>query len=284
MRGTMWRFTSSCCDRRTTHTTARRGHPDYPLSRPAPPPNLIPPYSARTPHTCSVSPSSNPLLPHRRPAPPREGRLRALRLRHAYLFAADDVPISADISYDDGLILCSKRTPGLGGDLPAVPSRSSTRPGPRDWGCSRCRRAPAARTRAAVSALTRTPARHRLMLILNKLEDWAMFDLPASDPGMQLFEQARQAFTEAVVAQGPGNGDAKGRADSRLRRTVRPDARLRLAMEAGELLTMARRSAVAKRMSGELAAAAARNLRAPPTRRRITRSRRAATRCWDRWA
>jgi hypothetical protein len=105
-------------------------------------------------------------------------------------------------------------------------------------------------------------ARHRLMLILNKLEDWALFDLPPTDPGLATFERARQAFTAAVVEQGvpdPSGRVYTPRADALAREA------LALAVEAGELLTLTQaRAQFSKRMSGELAAAAAR-ISAPPT-------------------
>ncbi len=55
--------------------------------------------------------------------------------------------------------------------------------------------------------LTLELARHRLMLFLYKLEDWQLFDLPRDHQIMQLFEQARLTFTDALVAQRHGLGD-----------------------------------------------------------------------------
>lgn len=43
-------------------------------------------------------------------------------------------------------------------------------------------------------------ARHRLMLILNKLEEWRAFESPPDDPVMPIVDRAREAFTEALVA------------------------------------------------------------------------------------
>ena len=98
------------------------------------------------------------------------------------------------------------------------------------------------------------------MLVLNKLEDWALFDLPPDDPGMATFEQARQAFTKALVAHaevgrnGGGSGGTPYTPEAdRLARLA-----LALALESGELVTQTQaRGQFAKRMSGELAAAAA---------------------------
>lgn len=49
--------------------------------------------------------------------------------------------------------------------------------------------------------LTIELARHRIMSFLNKLEDWGLTDLPSDNPVMFQFEEARQAFTDALVAQ-----------------------------------------------------------------------------------
>lgn len=100
-------------------------------------------------------------------------------------------------------------------------------------------------------------ARHRLMLFLNKLEDWQLFDLPRDHPVMALFEQARMTFTDALVAQrhGLGEGSEAGAATA----GYSPDANrlalraLWLGIEAGErlaLLNAARE--FGPRMSGEI--------------------------------
>ncbi|MFK7884242.1 MAG: endo-1,4-beta-xylanase [Phycisphaerales bacterium] len=43
-------------------------------------------------------------------------------------------------------------------------------------------------------------ARHRMMVILNKLEEWRSFEIASDDPLMILIEFARDAFTQALVA------------------------------------------------------------------------------------
>jgi hypothetical protein len=48
--------------------------------------------------------------------------------------------------------------------------------------------------------LTLELARHRVMLILNKLEEWQAFESLAADPVMPVIEKAREAFTQALVA------------------------------------------------------------------------------------
>lgn len=50
--------------------------------------------------------------------------------------------------------------------------------------------------------LTLELARRQIMLLLNKMEDWGLTDLSAEHPVTQLFEKARDQFTEALVAFG----------------------------------------------------------------------------------
>ena len=191
-------------------------------------------------------------------------------MRHAYLFGADDVPLQATIGFAEGLITCEKRSgesAGLCLQFPVEPVQPAVA-GAAD---------PAAGTgvglvtvqtcllpeRAKPYLLSLELARHRLMLILNKLEDWALFDLPPTDPGIQLFEQARQAFTLAVVAHGESTGSETVWFTPESDRLARHA--LALAMEAGEQLTLTQaRVQYSKRMSGELTTAAAK-IAAPPT-------------------
>ncbi len=81
-------------------------------------------------------------------------------------------------------------------------------------------------------------ARHRLMLFLNKLEEWQLFDLPPDHPVLELFEQARLLFTEALVAQRSGRDDhasSHGYSPEAHRLACRA---LWLAVEAGERLAL----------------------------------------------
>lgn len=176
-------------------------------------------------------------------------------LRHAFLFGADDVPVGAEITCEDGVIRCTKRTPDSAGICLQFPvdATGANGPGVGLLTLQTC----LLPEREKPYLLSLELARHRLMLILNKLEDWALFDLPPTDPGIELFEKARQAFTSAVVAQGSSGAGATpakpytAEADRLARRA------LALAMEAGEQLTITQaRVLFSKRMSGELAAAA----------------------------
>ncbi len=201
--------------------------------------------------------------------PPGASSPAAFVLRHAHMFGADDVPIQADVKVSPGsgasIVRCEKRTAesaGLSVQMAVEPAG----PG-RPIGAVTLQTC-LLPERDKPYLLSLELARHRLMLVLNKLEDWALFDLPPTDPGLAKFEQARKAFTEALVAHvetekaaagsggagGGGNGTPYSPQADRLARHA-----LALAMEAGELVTMTQaRAQFAKRMSGELAAAAAR--------------------------
>lgn len=189
-------------------------------------------------------------------------------LRHASVFGADDVPVQADVTTEAGVIRCeprSKDSAGLALQFPADPPDASGLPaelarhidGARGIGLVTLQTCllPA---RPRPYLLSLELARHRLMTFFNKLEDWALFDLSGDHPAIALFEHARRAFTEAVVAAAsPSNaadnvGTYSVQADRLARRA------LSLALEASELLTLNQaQTQFSKRASGELAAAAA---------------------------
>lgn len=185
-------------------------------------------------------------------------------LRHAYLFGADDVPVPSDIRYDaeSGCIRCEKGSQDSAGICLQFSVDALGADGSVTLGSNSELPVMAVTVQTCLLPERERPyllslelARHRLMLILNKLEDWALFDLPPTDPGIVLFEKSRQAFTLAVVeagALGPGGRPFSVHADRMARQS------LALAMEAGEQLTLTQaRVQYSKRMSGELAAAAA---------------------------
>jgi Glycosyl hydrolase family 10 len=82
-------------------------------------------------------------------------------------------------------------------------------------------------------------ARHQIMLLLNKLEDWQLTELPPEHPVLQQFELARDNFTAALVAQNKQNG-----ASDAAHANYHPEANrtaaqaLSLALEAGEELAL----------------------------------------------
>jgi hypothetical protein len=181
------------------------------------------------------------------------GPIRDVAIRTAYLIGPDEVPIPADIRHADGVIRCEKRSQesaALCAQVLVDPADASPEGVSVGLVSLQTCLLP---ERDRPYLLSLELARHRLMMVLNKLEDWALFDLPPEDPILQLFDRARQAFTKAVVAAG-GGGSAFTPDTDRLARQA-----LSLAIEAGELLTLKQAGVQhGKRMSGELADAAAR--------------------------
>ena len=155
----------------------------------------------------------------------------ARMLRAAHLVGPDNVPIAGDIGTDHGLIRCQKTTQEAAGlalqvdlrdvvDGLAQPGGSILSDEALGLLCE-LGSADAAQTpwpgrltletcllpeRERPYLLSLELARRRLMLFLNCLEEWQLFDLPPESPVMRLFERARLAFTDALVAQGrPGD-------------------------------------------------------------------------------
>lgn len=158
----------------------------------------------------------------------------------AYLFGAEDVPVPGEIRFEEGVIRCGKgnkdnvglalqiavaRPPGINDLLDGSPGE------PLGFLFLHTCLLP---ERPEPYLLSLELARRRIMMFLNKLEDWGLFDLPADNPALTQFERARLAFTEALVSQREGNipGTFSARAD-RL-----AQAALSLAVEAGEKLSL----------------------------------------------
>lgn len=113
-------------------------------------------------------------------------------LRNAYLIGSDGSAMRADITVEAGAIVCEKRETGAAalalqhrvGDLGELTIQTCLLP-----------------ERDAPYLLTLELARHRLMTLYNKLEEWAMFDLDADHPVTKRTELARKTFIEALCVQ-----------------------------------------------------------------------------------
>ena len=75
-------------------------------------------------------------------------------------------------------------------------------------------------------------ARHRIKMFIAKSEEWQMFDLSSEHPAMQLWETARQLFTEALICEDPLKADEFGRQSL----TSAIEATERLALAHAEIL------------------------------------------------
>lgn len=181
-------------------------------------------------------------------------------LRHAHLLGPENVPISGEVRFERGIIHCTKpsgEATSLGVQVGLdqqtidelgleIESENGVTP-PIGLVTLRTCLLP---ERDRPYLLSLELARHRLMLYLNKLEDWQLFDLGPEHEITILFEHARHAFTEALVAQGQkGDNDSHGFSPEAHRQAVRS---LWLAVEAGERLAIeAARRDFTPRVTGE---------------------------------
>lgn len=164
--------------------------------------------------------------------------------RQVYLYGPDGLPVPSEIAFEGDLLLCRKASPDTAGL--ALQCRLTT---PTDLGAEEGAEAPAPlgvlslrtcllQERDDPHLLSLELARYRLMLFLNRMEEWGLADLPPDGPIMSRFEQARRVFTDALVAQRAAEGDTglhhgfSPRADRLARRA------LALALDAGERLSL----------------------------------------------
>lgn len=168
--------------------------------------------------------------------------------RQAHCHGPDDLPLQADITFSDGAVQCvamvnhsvalsvqfevGKPDQMVAGSFSPTLSQE-----PQSLGLLTIPTC-LLPSRDEPYLLTLELARQRIMLFLNKLEDWGMFDLAAEHPVMRQFETARQSFTAALVAQrDPSDGAARGGyspvADRLAAKTIA------IAIDAGEGLALA---------------------------------------------
>jgi hypothetical protein len=181
-------------------------------------------------------------------------------LRQAYLFGPGEIPVQAEIRYEGGVVQCEKPSPDAAGlavqvDVEGVPGGSSVRLG------LLLLRTTLLPPRPEPYLLMLELARHRIMLLLNKLEDWGLFDLPAEHRIIRQLEQARGEFTAALVALSH-NGSDSAEPGAHLPAMLRADAAARrslaLALDASEQLALIDADRILKfRLDGSLYARAA---------------------------
>lgn len=185
------------------------------------------------------------------------GPARAWPLRHEHLLVSDDVVIPAEISFENGLIICRKRVDGSAAISLQFPVLGAA--GGEDSLLTL--RTCLLRERDEPYLLPLELARHGIMLLLNKLEEWALFGEAPDDPAMRLVEQAREAFTHALVEQ-HYSAAVKGAGTYTLAADRAAREAMRQALIAGEALALLQSRAMhARRLNGTLAALAA---KAPP--------------------
>lgn len=178
-------------------------------------------------------------------------------LTQAYLFGADDLTIPGRVGLVKDMIVCDKPLRGNAGlglqvriEAPGV-GGAENGTAPSDplglLSVATC----LLPERDAPYLLSLELARRRIMMLLNKLEDWGLTDLPAASPVMQQFEAARRAFTEALVHQRTGKDLGSGgfsRVAERLARQA-----LSIGVDCGENLALhSARATFAERVTGAL--------------------------------
>jgi hypothetical protein len=129
--------------------------------------------------------------------------------RHALVIGPDDVPVEGQVRVEDGSVSFTKPqqlssagvcvqvhvgVPELNGEVAMTAANVPS--GPLGLLVVQSCLLP---ERAEAYLLTIELARHRIMSFLNKLEDWQLTELPPENPVMVQFEEARQAFTTALV-------------------------------------------------------------------------------------
>ncbi|MEM6855563.1 MAG: endo-1,4-beta-xylanase [Planctomycetota bacterium] len=113
-------------------------------------------------------------------------------LRNAYLVDSEGNGVRCEFYFEDGQVLCEKREAGtaalclqhVAGDLGELTLQTCLLP-----------------EREEPYLLAVELARHRLMTVYNKLEDWAMFELEEGHPVSKREVKAREAFIEALSYQ-----------------------------------------------------------------------------------
>jgi hypothetical protein len=184
---------------------------------------------------------------------------------HAYLMGPDDLALPAEITLDQDVIQCVKRVEGaaaLAIQYPAtigVPAAEATAAPAQGVLTLRTALLP---DRKAPYLLTLELARHQVMMMLTKLEEWALFETAPADPVMAKVEHARELYTAALVLLGRGG---TGRFSPEAQDAAQ--AALGAAIDAGEALALlSARVQHARRLSGELQSLAAK----PPPNSAIT--------------
>ncbi len=184
------------------------------------------------------------------------GPAREWPLRKAYLFGPEEVPVQGDVYFESGVIHCEKPSQDASGlalqfqvELPPGVAARAAAAGKIGGGIMKgdtglgllTLRTCLLPDRPEPYLLSLELARHRIMMILNKLEQWSLFDLPGDHPVLRQFESARAEFTASLVSlcHRTVTGGVSGPDPSSM---IQADAAakraLSLAVDAGEQLSL----------------------------------------------
>jgi len=178
--------------------------------------------------------------------------------RGAYLIGHDAVAVAGQIALEDGLLRCEPTAPESTGLVVFYARDALDECPPLAGGPAMALQTCLLPTRDQPYLLSLELARHRIMLCLNRFEDWGLFDLTPDDEVMRTFEQSRSAFTEALVRHSEDSGDPL-ETDALARRA------LSLALRASHHLTLLNADRqICGRLSGRLYADARAQAAASP--------------------
>lgn len=169
------------------------------------------------------------------------GPAKEVNLQHAHLIGKEDLTIPGSFTFDKGLLTCTRHSSeaaavALQVDVGAVGRLT----------LQTC----LLPDRDEPYLLDLELARHRIMLLLNKMEAWSLSDLPADHPVMAQFEKARELFTQALIMPRRNGPEQAARQASLARQS------LFMAIEASERLAIlaAERDLAARLVAAPVAA------------------------------
>ena len=177
-------------------------------------------------------------------------------LRHAHLVGPDDLPVQGDVRCEEGVVKAAparSESTGLviqvevpNADAETLASLGLPTPTGPSLGVLTLQTALLPQ-RDEPYMLWLELARHRMLLFLNKLEDWGLFDNPTAEAVLKQFELARQRFSAALVASRDGASGATAARTQALAIQA-----LSLAIDAGERLAIVNaRAEFPARLAGE---------------------------------
>jgi len=152
-------------------------------------------------------------------------------IRNAYLLGSDNSAMRADVVFEEGMIICRKREPGAAALVLQVPVEDCG-----EQTLQTC----LLPERDEPYHLNLELARHRLMVLYSKLEDWAMFDANDDHPTVRRAELAKRLFIEALCQLGVDSARVEKLARDCLVASL--DTSEELALQHADLLLGRRRS------------------------------------------
>ncbi|NJL31885.1 MAG: endo-1,4-beta-xylanase [Phycisphaerales bacterium] len=153
------------------------------------------------------------------------------RLRQPYLMGSDHSALRADIQFEQGTIVCQKRETGVAALVSQQPAGECG-----ELTIQTC----LLPDREDPYILSLELARHRLMMVYNKFEEWGMYDLSEDHALSKRMDKAKKLFIESLYLQHQDPGQSDKLAQECLSLAI--DASEELALAHAELLLGRRRA------------------------------------------